>query len=440
MLKHASVKGIVPIVFLLCIGLISYAFQRHQSSFILPLYFLSFISYWYLIKRKELFTFKSLILLGVLARVMLLPSTPVLSDDVYRFIWDGRLLAEGINPFAQVPSFYINNPTLEVSGLTNELYQLLNSPNNHTIYPPVVQFIFWLSAIIFPDSIYNSIVFIRAFHFLAEFGVLYFSILLLKQLKLPARNIFLYFLNPLVILELTGNIHAEGIMLFFLLGGIFLYHKDKLLLAGVFLALAVATKLIPLIFLPYLLLTTPIRKSVPLFSTLGITTLLLFLPLLDIAFITGMQSSVSLYFQKFEFNASIYYIVREIGYWVKGYNIIETAGKALAICSFVSIMSISVIAARKRWNMMSTLAMILLSYLLFTNILHPWYVIGLMGITIFTNMRFAILWTGVVFATYAGYTLTGFKENIWVVFFEYALVFGVFIYEFINKKPLRLDR
>src|SRR5690606_31776628 len=73
-------------------------------------------------------------------------------------------------------------------------------------------------------------------------------------------------------------------------------------------------------------------------------------------------------------------------------------------------------------------------YLLFTTTLHPWYVLPLLVFSVFTNYRFAALWSFMIFFTYAGYSSKGYTENLWIVFVEYFLVIIYFAFEFIRPK------
>ncbi|MDH5366923.1 MAG: glycosyltransferase 87 family protein [Cyclobacteriaceae bacterium] len=427
--KPSPIRYVAFGLFFIAIVLISYFFQRHQTFVVLPLYFLSFGSYWYLHKKNDSFTFKELFIFGLICRIILIPSLPILSDDIYRFIWDGRLLSQGVSPFAHIPAYYINFAHHGLAGITQTLFEKLNSPEYFTIYPPVAQLVFLSAVFPFPENELGSIIIIRVLSLLAEVGTLYFMIKLLKKNSLPPHYAFLYFLNPLVILELTGSLHFEGFMIFFLMAGIYYYQKNQLTKSGLFWALAIGTKLIPLIFLPVLLFKNSIKSNIRFFSSLGITLCVLFIPFIDKTFISGLSSSITLYFQHFEFNASIYYIVREIGFWVKGYNIIGTAGKVLAISSFISIITISIISWRRKWDLGTSLMLIIFIYFLFTNILHPWYVTTILALSVFTKFRFTVVWTALIFLTYAGYSATDFQENLWLVIVEYLIVISVFANE-----------
>src|SRR5690606_1859167 len=103
----------------------------------------------------------------------------------------------------------------------------------------------------------------------AEAGTLWLMSQLLKQFGLPKKNILLYALNPLVILELTGNLHHESILIFFVLLSVYLILQQKIWLAAVLFSFAIGIKLIPLIFLPILVRRLEWKKAI-LFSIVTI--------------------------------------------------------------------------------------------------------------------------------------------------------------------------
>ena len=203
---------------------IGYYVERHQSFSLIISYISLFLIYYYLF-QKSCLKLKHLVLAAVLFRITLLFSLPGLSDDIYRFVWDGKLLHEGIHPFAHVPSWFVNSDRLPES-VNIELYRNLNSPDYFTIYPPVGQFLFWLSA--FSNSILGSAIIMRVFVLAAEVGSVFLLVKLLEIYGIQKKNIILYALNPLVILELMGNLHLEAFMIFFLLLGIYLYKNIQI--------------------------------------------------------------------------------------------------------------------------------------------------------------------------------------------------------------------
>ncbi|HRG77951.1 MAG TPA: hypothetical protein PL167_00005, partial [Cyclobacteriaceae bacterium] len=351
----------------------------------------------------------------------------------------------GYHPFYELPSVYVQQG---ISGVDQELFSKLNSPEYFTIYPPVSQFVFWLSVKISPQSILGSVIGMRIILLLAEAGTVLIMYKLLKRLSLSLVNTLLYALNPLVIIELTGNLHFEGLVIFFVLLSVYLLLNNRWMTSALSIALAIGSKLVPLIFLPALFSRLGIRRSLTYGLVTMLTLSICFLPLFNLEVIRSMSESIGLYFNRFEFNASIYYLVREYGFWKYGYNIIQTVGWKLGLTASILILLLSFRGglnwgARIQQTSFSILITdwmwVLFIYFLFTTILHPWYITTLVALSVFTTFRFPVIWSGLIFLTYVGYTANSFQENLWLTAFEYVVVIGYLIFELKSKNLLRLS-
>lgn len=415
------------------VSLISYYFLLYQTPRedffgILLNFTILGLCYLVVLRYSQHAPLKILLIGAVLLRMTLLWAVPELSDDFYRFIWDGKLWQNGINPFAHLPAQLMQDPGFSSVPLHQQLFEGLNSPDYFTIYPPISQYIFVLSTYLFPDSILGNIVVMRVGILLCEVGTIFLLPKVLAHFKRAPQQALIYAWNPLVIIELTGNLHFEAVMIFFLLIAIWLVQTDRWYWSAVALGAAVSTKLIPLVFLPLLWGRFPFKKLVLYYALTGLTIALCFLPMLNPGLIQGMSSSLSLYFQKFEFNASVYYLVREIGYAVKGYNVIEAAGKYLALATFLAVIGLSWYSHKKiTWPQAMVWA--LLIYLLFTTTVHPWYITPLLFLSTFGRFRFPLVWSILVILSYAGYQTGGYSENLWLVATEYLAVLGVLYLE-----------
>jgi alpha-1,6-mannosyltransferase len=151
--------------------------------------------------------------------------------------------------------------------------------------------------------------------------------------------------------------------------------------------------------------------------------------MIDLTWLTGQGESLDLYFRKFEFNASFYYLLREIGFWWKGYNIIATLGPQLALWGGVLILVVSWGNWPKDRNLFQALSIVFLIYYLAATTVHPWYVVPLVALSVFSGYKFPILWSYTILWTYIGYTATGYEVPWWVITIEYLSVIGVFIWE-----------
>ena len=422
------------ILYLLAVASIENLIDRHQSVFLGITYLAGFICFFFVVQERK--SFRLLFGIGLVARVFMFFSLPTLSNDIYRFIWDGTLLANGIHPFENLPSYYLGKG---IEGVTPELYAQLNSPGYFTIYPPINQFFFWLGAEIGQGNWLVSMNIIRGVLLLADLGSFWLLIQLLKIYEKPLHLAFWYWLNPLVILEFTGSGHFEGLVILFLLAGIYLYETNKKWVSGGAFGLAIGTKLLPFIYLPYVLLTGIRSKKWGVAIIGGVIGLISLLPLYNEAFISGMKSSLNLYFQTFEFNASFYYLIREIGFWIYGYNNIALIGPGLSLISAILIIVFSHIGYRRKWRLPKAFLFILFIYLSFATTIHPWYTIPLIVFGILSGYYFPIVWSFTIFITYLGYTQTGFQLPLYWILIEYLTVFGIFAMEVFGRKPIQTE-
>ncbi len=447
MLRQKPLAYILLLVSLAIYYVLGYEVQRYDSSILLPLFGLLFIAYVWIWRKAEENNISFWIYASILFRLSLLFALPSLSDDFYRFIWDGRLIANGIHPFAELPGYYLEH-SRAIPGINQELFDQLNSKQYFTIYPPLAQFTFWISVLVFPNSIIGSVVVMRLFILAAEVGSIFLISRLLTKFNISQKSVLIYALNPLVILELTGNLHFEAIVIFFLLLAFYFLSQTKLWQAGISLGLSIGAKLLPLIFLPLFLIRLGLGRAILFYAVIVVTMVLLFIPLLDVEVFSGFIQSFELYFKNFEFNASIYYLVREYGFMTKGYNTIQSVGWKLGVLSAIGILIISLwpYTIRKigsKWRLKlkinsfpsevaklpKVMMWVMLFYFLMTTTLHPWYITTLLMLSIFTQYRFVILWTGLIFLTYIGYSIQGFSENLYLIALEYIIVIGYLVYE-----------
>jgi len=420
--------------------------DRSNFTQLITQYFILFIPFLYFIKKeKNSFTF--LVAIAIIFRLIFLTAIPNLSQDFYRFIWDGRMMLKGFNPYLYLPETFINQGYAPINQAT-ELYSGMGALNgsHYTNYPPINQLNFFIAALFNNSSIIGSIIALRLQIILADIGIIYFGKKILEKLKLPVHNIFLYALNPFIIIELTGNLHFESVMLFFLVWSLYLILQKKWSLAALIFSLSVAVKLIPLLFLPlfYQWFTKDEkRKGILNFLSFGAIiigiNMLLFLPFLSSDLLDKYLSSVGLWFQKFEFNASLYYIARALGTLFRGYNEIAIIGKTTPVIVVIFLLIITLFRKNKSPQQLITALLIGISFYYFTTTtMHPWYLATLVILSVFTNYRFPIVWSVVIVLSYQAYANIPWKENLWLIALEYLVVYGFLLWEIIQIKKKSL--
>jgi hypothetical protein len=443
-----------------------YFLERTAFNELLFIWLSLFVCFYFLTKNKQL-NFKKMVGISILFRLILLFQIPNLSQDFYRFIWDGRMILEGLNPYLSLPQTFIKQGAIPIPEAT-ELFQGMGelSGSHYTNYPPLHQVCFWIAALLSGKSIFGSVVVLRVLIILADVGILYFGKKLLEKLKLPIKNIFWYVLNPFIVIEMTGNLHFESIMIFFLIWALYKLSQKKGLFAAVLIACSISVKLIPLLFLPLFyqwftkrnIIANNMKQShenetnqiehkkwlpdiagignlIIFYTLIFSTTIVLFLPFYTPDLIDNYVNSVGLWFNNFEFNASFYFLFREIGYLFRGWNEIAIIGKITPIMTILFLGYISFFRRNNSMKQLITALLFGLSFYYFTTTtMHPWYLATLLILSVFTKYRFPIVWSIAIILSYQAYANIPWKENLWFIALEYIIVFSYLIFELKAKK------
>ncbi len=431
------------LVFLSSVFYFVFAYHLERTDFLkLITLFAALFFLCYKLIQFEKWNFKFLLVVGILFRLIFLLTEPNLSQDYYRFIWDGELVRNFINPYLYVPNSLIEKQDIVIAN-AQELHRGMSelSSKHFSNYPPLNQLIFGLATLLGGKSILGSLVVMRTIIILSDIGIFYFGRKLLKNLNLSPHLIFWYFLNPLIIVELCGNLHFEGVMLFFFVTSLYLLSINKWQLAAVIYALSISIKLMPLIFLPLFLKHLGVKKSIVFYILVIIVTVLLLIPFWSPEFISNYSQTVGLWFSNFEFNAGFYNIIKDIAirFEVKPWELIKTYGKIIPY----TVVLIVILLTFNRKNqslsvMISSMLWILTSYYLLATTVHPWYIVFLVLLSIFTEYRFSLVWSFVIILSYYAYSQTGFKEHLGILSIEYIIVYGFLFFEFFRLNAQKL--
>jgi alpha-1,6-mannosyltransferase len=419
-------------------GFIAFGLHRTDFLFLVISFTILFFCYYKLVVnfKKD---YKLLVFSTIVFRIIFGWVLPNLSQDFYRFIWDGRLILQGLNPYLDLPKNLILNPNFHLNQ-AKELFDGMGnlSSEHYSNYPPINQFCFAIAAFFSSNSIFGSVVIFRILIILADLGTMFFGRKLLKNLGLEHLQIFWYLLNPLVVLELSGNLHFEGIMLFFFVFCMYLLQQKYWKIAGFLLALSISVKLLPLLLLPIFYNYLGFKKSIVFYLIIISTTILFFVPFFSNELIQNYTETIGLWFTNFEFNASIYYIIRWIGFQIYGYNIIHFIGKIIPFTVMLFIIYKSFFTKNKtEIDLFNSFLIVLSFYFFVSTTVHPWYVVNLVLVSIFTKFKFAFYWSFLAIFSYFAYSNNEFQENLYLIFVEYAVVYFVFFYG-LRKRYLNL--
>jgi len=226
-------------------------------------------------------------------RLLAAVGEPALSDDVHRYVWDGRVQLHGIHPYSLAP----DDPTLE--HLRDDNWEKINHRQLKTIYPPLSQMLFLVLAATGAGPVGFKLAL-----GLIDFAVVLALARLLRTLGLPRDRLILYAWNPLAVMETAGSGHVEPLgVVFVLLAAAWIIDRrpglSTLALAG-----AVHVKLLPLALIPGYLRRYRLREILLLVAIL----VALALPYA----LTGpaVGSGLFAYAEHWEFNSSVYAGVR----------------------------------------------------------------------------------------------------------------------------------
>jgi len=440
----------VPLVVLLVPSLVAYLWlgygvERADFAHVVSLFATLFTLYCVLMNAiQKRHDEKVAFWASILFRLILLFSLPNLSNDFYRFIWDGRLLEHGENPFSKIPSDY-SQEELSALGLSDELFSKLNSPNYYSVYPALCQLGFWLGATTSPSSVFLSVVVMKLYLLLFECGTLYLLPKLCKISGVKEKYAMLYGLNPLVIIEISGNLHFEAVMIFFLILTLYLLGSaekrgnNATWVGALTLALSASAKLLSLIFLPIFLRHLGWEKGVRFATITMLIAVALLLLLVPVASGANLLSSLRLYFQTFEFNASIYALTRWAATRAIGDEAASMVGALLGGVAMILILGLAFFChAKSLRTSMEAMLFSLAIYFFFATTIHPWYLTTLVALSVVSRYRFALIWSGMATLSYSTYQSIPYQEQAILTFIEYAVVLGVLMVE--RRRLVRKER
>ncbi|MBI3580486.1 MAG: hypothetical protein HY098_00145 [Nitrospinae bacterium] len=338
----------------------------------------------YLGQRNEpIWSPRTIILVAVFVRLLFLFRAPQLSDDVYRYLWDGAATLSGHNPYSVSPA-----ASARIADAAPPL-KLVNHPDLITIYPPAAQVVFAAGSFMggWPGM--------KLLLVAMDVGVCLIMVKLLSLQKLPPTNAVVYAWHPLPVLEIAFSGHVDAAAVFFMMLAVFLlaawrndgaalFMKNRISapLAGFFFSFAFMVKLFPLVLFPaYLRLAG--AKGRPLFAAAAVAGVVAlsfpFLPDLS-----NMFATLKVYLSNWEFAGFAFGIVR--GLTSSG----RVARLALAAV-FLAVVAISYRAlfsdktnfttgrppASPFQPALKSMYVVTLAFLLLTPTLHPWYALYL---------------------------------------------------------------
>jgi alpha-1,6-mannosyltransferase len=210
----------------------------------------------------------AILVLALLMRAILLPGTPV-STDIFRYVWDGRVQAAGINPYLHIPAAEALQQ-LRDQAIYPEINRAGYAP---TIYPPMAQIVFFLVTRISESVVFMKVAMV-GFEALAVWAILQ----LLAARGLPSTHVLLYAWHPLPLWEFARSGHVDAVAIAFLLLAFVAADRRSPVLAGIALGAGTLVKYFPIVAGPSLYRRWDWRLPVAFAATIA----LLYLPYLGV--------------------------------------------------------------------------------------------------------------------------------------------------------------
>lgn len=382
---------------LILVGMLTLGNLREAIPQFLLLYFFAFAIYLVAIRciHPDTNTLQNSIPLiigfAIVFRCTLFFSEPSLSDDIYRYVWDGKVFNQDINPYHYAPN------ASELNELRDSLYTQINHKDIGTPYGPVTVMMFSLV-----QQAANSVYVMKVPFILFDCLIMLLLLHMLRTYSLPQSNILLYAWNPLVLVEISGSGHNDSLAVFFLLGALFYFQRNKSWQGMVGFSMALLSKYFAILFLPAI--WKHIKKGA--WIILPLSLMLFFIP-----FYNGLENhalSLITVGSQWRFNDSIFSAI----YFLTGS--LELS-KGIVVAAFL----ILAIFVYRRDPPIIKGAMILIGgTLLLTTTLQPWYLLWIIPFLCFYPNRAWILFTGLIMLSYhvlIQYIDNGvWEESMWI--------------------------
>lgn len=387
---------------------------------------------------------------AVIMRLVALPAEPGLSDDIYRYLWDGQVQAAGINPYLHPP----DSPALDP--LASSYRPLINNPGLPTIYPPVSQLVFLLAALAG-----GTVAVMKGLLVLFDIGtILALAAILRRRGAAPAR-VVIYAWSPLAIIEVGWSGHQDSIGVCLLVVAVLGIIRGWGWVSTTAGALAGASKYIGWLVLPEAIRRAGWRSLAPAAAALA----LIYLPYASAG--RGLAGSLAAYAERWRFNDSLFAallaavegaglsgmirgLLSSTGWLVPGArwesSLLLRLTEPLSIAKGLAALIFLLLAARVlrlRWSdPVRTLLALTGTALLLSPVVHPWYLLWVAPLMALSP-RASWIWL-----TYAAAALSypmmaarmaGSASLDWLVWLEYLPFFAILAIESARRRLWEMD-
>ncbi len=276
--------------------------KKNIPSFAI-LYIVSFIAYiftvFYISSNREIneegnnssrTIIWAIIIFALMFRLTLLPMAP--SDDIYRYLWEGKLQLNGISPYFHSPE------SSSLEHLRDGFFSGINHKHLTTIYPPLTLMVFAIA-----DFISHSLITMKSVFLVFDVLSIFLLLKFLKVMEKNLLNVLVYAWSPLVLISFAARGHCDSLQIFFIILAMYLFAIRKNLRSTVSIALAAMSKFIFIIIVPFLIPPKKFKYVLVFFSVVAI----FYLPYISAG--KGLFSTLLHFGTQYHFNDSAHFLI-----------------------------------------------------------------------------------------------------------------------------------
>jgi len=351
-------------------------------------------------------------LIGIILRISFINTMPIGSDDIYRYMWDGKVQSNGINPYKFSPNdsnlVYLHSDILPAK---------VNFPELKTIYFPLSQWLFFLGYQLSGENIWGYKFILMVFELLTVI-ILH---LILRKLNKPSKYLLLYLLCPLPIFQFALDSHLDGYGLMLITMSILFYLKRRLTISLIFLGLSLSIKPVGILFIPVFFLNEPkISDKLKILFLPFITFFIQFIPYI---FSSNPFEALFVYAKHWSFNGSIFNLLNS---FIKHNQITRI------VCG-IMLLIILIPLYLSRYDLLKKIYYSVFMLLIFSPVVHPWYIGWLAVLMPLIPAHSGIMYSSLsslTSFTVLSYQLNGvWKEYPLVLLIEYIPVILLLLFE-----------
>lgn len=404
------------------ISLIFLPWRSHVEIFLLLLgmiFAVYFFAVCFILSRETSSRSAILIIgIGLIFRGTAFFAPPTLSDDIYRYLWDGRVQVAGLNPYKYPP----DDPILV--HLRTPDWNDINHKHIRTIYPPLSQAVFAVGAFVRPTINIQKAIFI-GFDVLTSLLLL----LLLKKRNLSPDRVLIYSWHPLVIVEFASSGHLDSLAISLLVAGFLLLEQGKTRISGAVWGLGFLAKLGTGMMLPWMILSREGRRLLlPFLVTIGMGYACYALS--PLGEWRNFFSSPALYASTWSFNAGLFEMLIKLPFLSPSSWRLVAGLVAIGVAGWLTL--------KTKISPLAQMGILFSVVLSLSPVVYPWYAIWLVPFLCFYPIKAGFAFTGLVGLSYL--VLPRFDSGLgwslppWVLAVEYGVPAALLAWEIRKRK------